>query len=195
MFVGSNPASFSPKVAAATNAWNSIPCPQEACTHRLTSVEIQYILHNDVEAWRQYAFDANVASIEHRAVSTAEKGEQFRRCPAERCNYIFQWNNSGGHSTTQFDSIVPVARHRFVYGARPMVGTWDQVMRDSRATHDRISSSGSPRNARNSSNGKSQIIKPILASRISWTTNGRQEQPALVQSVTGSLPKMVDVIT
>ena len=46
------------------------PVPRTRVTHRLTSIEIQYILHNEVEAWRQYAVEANVASIEHRAVSS-----------------------------------------------------------------------------------------------------------------------------
>lgn len=70
---------YSPKVAAATKAWNSIPCPQDACHPSMD-------LHRDplyppqrgrslatVCIWSERRLDRTPSSI----ISTAAKGEQL----------------------------------------------------------------------------------------------------------------------
>jgi hypothetical protein len=86
----------------------AIECPAPDCNTKLSTSEVQYILRHDPPAFATFASKADVARLEREASTHANN---TRRCPAERCNFIFVFEPGTGAEGTSFDC--PACQERF----------------------------------------------------------------------------------
>ena len=81
-----------------SSATSNIGCPDPKCNNTLSHSDIQHIFRDDRASWNEYSQKASLAMIEHQAAS--DDGD-LRRCPADRCNYVFAFVQ--GDSRRHFD--------------------------------------------------------------------------------------------
>ena len=76
----------------STMAASTIPCPDTDCRVMLTVSDIRACSYEigDVTLWHQYQ-EYSTESYLNSAIQS--KDIPFRRCPSERCNYIFQFDD------------------------------------------------------------------------------------------------------
>lgn len=84
--------------SASSTASLKITCPQNKCNGTLSLADIQYILRYDPVSWKKYSEKANVCQLEAEVV---DNGSDTRRCPSQRCNFIFAF--TPGKTGTPFD--------------------------------------------------------------------------------------------
>lgn len=77
---------------------NQITCPSIHCKQNLSLLDIQYIFKDEPESWRIYSTQISTASIENQVSNDVNS---MRRCPAERCNYVFIYDDN--ESVRHFD--------------------------------------------------------------------------------------------
>ena len=70
-----------------------IGCPAQKCTTNLTLTDIRYILQDHPADFQRYADMADLSRLESEA---QDDNSDTRRCPAERCNYIFVFSPGSG---------------------------------------------------------------------------------------------------
>lgn len=70
-----------------------IGCPAQKCQTELALTDIRYILQNHPADFQRYANMANLSRLESEA---QDDTSDTRRCPAERCNYIFVFSPGSG---------------------------------------------------------------------------------------------------
>lgn len=77
-----------------------IICPRHKCKSKLTRGDIQYILRDNPNLWKDFTEKANLCVLEAEVV---DEDSDTRRCPSERCNFIFQFRPGTGAEGRQFD--------------------------------------------------------------------------------------------
>jgi len=68
-------------------------CPTPKCKTHLSLTDVQYILLDTPENFHRYAARAAMTRLEGEA---RNKNSSTRRCPAERCNFIFVFEKGSG---------------------------------------------------------------------------------------------------
>merc|ERR1712238_289184 len=69
----------------------TVICPHHKCKTILTHNDIQYILRDNPTLWKGYSEKANLSVLESEVTN---KRSHTRRCPFERCNYIFVYETT-----------------------------------------------------------------------------------------------------
>ncbi|GFH49664.1 hypothetical protein CTEN210_06140 [Chaetoceros tenuissimus] len=77
---------------------SQITCPSIQCKQHLSLLDIQYIFKDEPESWRIYSTQISTVSIENQVSNDVNS---MRRCPAERCNYVFIYDDN--ESVRHFD--------------------------------------------------------------------------------------------
>lgn len=77
----------------ASSATTKIACPEPKCSVDLSLADVQYILQDTPSEFQRYAAVADLSRLESEA---QDDGSDTRRCPAERCNYIFIFSPGTG---------------------------------------------------------------------------------------------------
>ena len=80
----------------------TIVCPDPTCKVALSSSDIQYIFRDEPFKWRQFSAQQSEAWIEQQ-LETGNDNSDMRRCPAERCNYVFVFEGRNRPVGTHFD--------------------------------------------------------------------------------------------
>ncbi|CAB9503104.1 Potential E3 ubiquitin-protein ligase ariadne-2 [Seminavis robusta] len=77
-----------------------IMCPQDKCKSSLSVNDIRFILRDDPAAWKKYSEKASLCSLESEVLDT---DSHTRRCPNDRCNFIFSFVHGAAAEGRQFD--------------------------------------------------------------------------------------------
>ena len=78
-----------------------IICPEDKCNCTLSvSSDIRFILQDNPVCWKEYSEKANLCALE---AEVANQNSDTRRCPSQRCNFIFVFTASTAAEGTRFD--------------------------------------------------------------------------------------------
>lgn len=72
---------------------HTMKCPEPSCRSSMTVLDVRRatLLLGNIMAWNKYQELLTVKFLDHAIVDTAQ---HFRRCPGNRCNYVFDYTPS-----------------------------------------------------------------------------------------------------
>ena len=118
------------KTKVDEKAVNAIKCPEPKCSLNFTFTDIRActIGVGDSVTWRIFQ-EVSTESFLDNAVQSKDMAEKYRRCPAEKCNHIFQYDEpeEGGTIHQGQSFVCPECTSKFclncpVMGGRGKVG-------------------------------------------------------------------------